>query len=310
MIAHAPSRSHSTSTVRATQSFVSIMAAVWRRPSLTAIEVLWRWAAGLPLLAVCAWQLQRLRASLPIDLPALQALTVFKPLEAGATLSQTLHRLLPVLEPTLLWLIPSFLLLRTIAAALGRAALLRRLAPGSRPRLLSTFALSAFRTAALLATLALWVIGIRWANTIAITAPAARGAEPNLVLLAALVVFGTLALFVAWSLTIWLIDAAFVLSADSHSVIAALRAAAGSRTLRSQLIEVDLVMGIVKVALIVLAMVFSACPLPFQEIESITFLTWWWIGVAVLYLLASDLFHVVRLACCAAAARQPSSARR
>jgi hypothetical protein len=65
--------------------------------------------------------------------------------------------------------------------------------------------------------------------------------------------------------------------------------------LRPKLIEVNLVMGIVKVALIVLAMVFSACPLPFENVESQTFLTWWWIGVAVLYLVASDYFHVVRV---------------
>jgi hypothetical protein len=68
-------------------------------------------------------------------------------------------------------------------------------------------------------------------------------------------------------------------------------------------------MGIVKVALIVLGMVFSACPLPFASVESQTFLTWWWIGVGVLYLVASDYFHVVRASAYDALYRLHESAR-
>jgi hypothetical protein len=83
--------------------------------------------------------------------------------------------------------------------------------------------------------------------------------------------------------------------------IAGLRAALGcdavrSGPLRSKLIEINLVMGIVKVALLVLAMVFSATPLPFANAESQSFLIWWWISVGGLYAIASDFFHVVRAA--------------
>ena len=56
-------------------------------------------------------------------------------------------------------------------------------------------------------------------------------------------------------------------------------------------------MGIVKVALLVLALVFSACPLPFESVEIADVSdAWWWSGVGVLYLVASDYFHVVRAA--------------
>ncbi len=61
-----------------------------------------------------------------------------------------------------------------------------------------------------------------------------------------------------------------------------------------KLVEINLVMGIVKIALIVLAMVFSATPLPFESVTTPEFLMWWWAGVTVLYLLASDFFHVAR----------------
>jgi hypothetical protein len=64
--------------------------------------------------------------------------------------------------------------------------------------------------------------------------------------------------------------------------------------LKSKLVEINLVMGIVKIALIVLAMVFSATPLPFESVATPQFLAWWGVGVTVLYLLGSDFFHVAR----------------
>jgi hypothetical protein len=64
---------------------------------------------------------------------------------------------------------------------------------------------------------------------------------------------------------------------------------------KSKLIEINLVMGIVKIALIVLAMVASACPLPFESVATPEFMLWWYGFVSILYFLASDLFHVVRL---------------
>jgi hypothetical protein len=54
-------------------------------------------------------------------------------------------------------------------------------------------------------------------------------------------------------------------------------------------------MGIVKIALIVLAMVLSACPLPFESVATPEFMTWWYACVMVIYLIASDFFHVVHL---------------
>ena len=65
--------------------------------------------------------------------------------------------------------------------------------------------------------------------------------------------------------------------------------------LKSKLVEINLVMGIVKIALMVLALVFSATPLPFESAATPEFLWCWWIGVAVLYFIASDFFHVARL---------------
>jgi hypothetical protein len=76
---------------------------------------------------------------------------------------------------------------------------------------------------------------------------------------------------------------------------ASLTAAFRLGPVRSKLVEINLVMGIVKIALIVLAMVFSACPLPFESVATPGFMLQWYGLVTVLYLIASDFFHVVRL---------------
>jgi hypothetical protein len=127
--------------------------------------------------------------------------------------------------------------------------------------------------------------------------PMDRGLEPAYVPGFAMAVVMTLLLFVLWAATSWVLRIAPVLAmARGLGPIASLRAALGLGPLRSKLIEINLVMGIVKVALIVLVLVFSSCPLPFESVESQAFLTWWWAGVGVLYLIASDYFHVVRVA--------------
>jgi len=66
--------------------------------------------------------------------------------------------------------------------------------------------------------------------------------------------------------------------------------------MRGKLVEINLVMGIVKLALIVLAMVASASPLPLQTIVTPEFMICWYLGVTVVYFAASDFFHVVGLA--------------
>jgi hypothetical protein len=66
--------------------------------------------------------------------------------------------------------------------------------------------------------------------------------------------------------------------------------------LTAKLIEVNLVLGIVRLALIVLALVFSAIPLPFTADMTGAALYGWWALVTLLYLAASDFFQVVRLA--------------
>jgi hypothetical protein len=137
---------------------------------------------------------------------------------------------------------------------------------------------------------------LQWAGRVAIAAPVAAGQEPDAVRYAAMVIVFSLGLFTLWAVVSWVLSVApLVAMLRGVGPAASLAGAFRLGPVRGKLVEINLVMGIVKIALIVLAMVASASPLPFQSVESAGFLTWWYVGVTVVYFVASDFFHVVRL---------------
>jgi hypothetical protein len=292
--------------VRGTQSFVGVMGAVWRRPSLTALEIAWRWVAALAFLWVAAVMLGGLgvdvhltgvRAGGAVDTSALQAMTVFKPVAAVATLHSFAVITLAVVWPAVHWLVIEACVFWLIVAALGRTLVLRRLDATLRARTWSMLVLSALRALLLAAVWAVWIWGVEWASRVEITGPAAHGLESNVVAFSGLVICGTLGLYVAWGAASWPLQLAPLLAmryglGPGASLNRALRAG----PVRGKLVEINLVMNIVKLALLVLAMVFSASPLPFTSVATQAFLTGWWTVVMLLYFAMSDYFHVVRAA--------------
>jgi len=296
--------------VRGTQSFVHVMVSVWKRPSLTAIEVLWRWVIGLPslwLIATCAWRIWLDATGGTAD-PArlgLARITVTDPFAAAQHIAFAGSQLLPPMQHTAAWLVPLLLAAWVIVAAFGRTAVLRRMDPSLPPRRVALLVLGALRIAFLTATVLLWLRTVLWAGAATVTAPTARGEEPNLVLYFTLIIAATLLIFIAWALTNWVLSIAPMLATlHNLSPWEAIRAATRLGPMRGKLIEINLVMGIVKVSLIVLALVFSSTPLPFESYTSAGFLQVWWAGVVLLYVLFSDYFHVVRMAVSLALCRE------
>jgi hypothetical protein len=99
---------------------------------------------------------------------------------------------------------------------------------------------------------------------------------------------------VFWAVCSWPFQLAPLLAMEENiGPLSALRSAISGGGVRSKLVEINLVMNIVKIAVLVLGMVFSASPLPFSSVETQTFLNCWWAGVIALYFAASDYFHVV-----------------
>jgi hypothetical protein len=282
--------------LRETQSFVHTLAACWKRPSLTALEVFWRWAFGAPALALVAYQALGVWHQSRVDTSALKQISLLDPMGAAATLAQTATVLMPLVLRVAEWLAPLLLVVWVIVSSFGRVLVLRRFDAQLHARPVTLMLLQAARMAALLGCFALWFVSLQAADGVAIKLPIASGHEPNLVLYCALVIGATLGMFALWAVVSWALSVGPLL-AMLHNLGAAASLAAAFRLgpLRSRLIEINLVMGIVKIALIVLAMVASACPLPFESVATPQFMAWWYAGVTILYLLASDLFHVVRL---------------
>jgi len=67
------------------------------------------------------------------------------------------------------------------------------------------------------------------------------------------------------------------------------------RPFAGKLAEINLVLGIVKLALVVVAMVLSAAPLPFSDELGPSAMRCVLVGSVVFFLVVNDFFQVVRL---------------
>jgi hypothetical protein len=276
---------------------------------LTGLEVLWRWIYGIPALWVTVTLANKRVAphlaggsglsALGLDRALLNdpvgALTA-DPMGVVGKFEHAVGIVLPGLLQLAVWLVPVLVAVWIVASSIGRTIVLRRADSGLKPRVLTLMALQSIRLAAMAGSFWVWFAGVQFAARVAVTTPIAAEQEPNLVLYCAMTIVTTLGLFVLWGIVSWVFSIAPLLAMlRGLGVIASLAAAVRLGSLKSKLVEINLVMGIVKIALMVLAMVFSACPLPFQTVTTPGFLAIWWAGVSVLYLLGSDFFHVVRL---------------
>jgi hypothetical protein len=285
-----------TIPVRSTQSFVHTLSECWRRPSLTALEIAWRWTLGIPTIALLVHEAARVLRQTPLDWAALERMSLTDPLTAAATLARAVEALTPATLHIAAWLAPLLAVAWVIVSSLGRTLVLRRADPGLHARAVTLTALQVPRILALASVFAVWLCCLRAADRFAVDGPIASGQEPNLVLFCTIAIVSTLGLFSLWAVGSWIFFVAPLLAMRRNlSAAASLANAFRLGPVRNQLMELNLVMGIVKIALIVLAMVLSACPLPFESVATPEFMRWWYAGTAVLYIIASDFFHISRL---------------
>ncbi len=290
-----------TVPVRGTQSFVRVMQWCWRHPGVTALEVAWRWVYG----SFALWILWREGRAIVSDVTGgrntlaslgLDQLTITDPLGATSRVATALGLLLPEMLHAAAWVLPLLLAAWLLASTAGRTLVLQRVDRRLRIHPVTLGSLQFIRILALGTSLLLWGLLVSWAGTTAVTAPLAAGGPPQLVEYFAIVIVGTLSLFTLWAIVSWAFSLAPIVSMERGSGVRdSLQASVERGPIRLKLVEINLVMGIVKIALIVLAMVLSACPLPFESVMTTEFFRNWTLGVALLYLLASDFFHVARM---------------
>lgn len=286
-----PNSLQSRVPVRGTQSLVHTFGDCWSRPSLLALEVAWRWIYGIPALLLIYYEGSRILASVPLASTGVYEFSLVDTQRAEVIIADVWTMITPPLFHALLWLAPLLGVGWAVASGVGRSFVLRRFDPELPFRPGAMIAMQLLRVVALGASAVAWFSAIqRAANT------ALSGDEPNLVLYFALVICLSLAVFTLWGLISWVFSVAPLLALlEGTSIASSLRRSLRLGPLRGKLIEVNLVLGIIKLALVVLAMVFSACPLPFATVMTGMPLYLWWAVVTVLYLAASDFFQVARL---------------
>lgn len=284
---------HSTQPVRGTQQMVDHMGWVFRRSRITLLEIAWRWIFAIPFLWICWGQMQLIAVALPPDRAGVDLLNTQNPWIDGVQLGAVWMRYVPYIVHALYWLLPAGLVAWSVMAGLGRGLVLRRIEPHVDYRPLPIMFLQGCWLALLLATFLAWYECIQWIAATHIRSAAA----PDLVGYSIWVIFVSLGLFILWAVISWpFIIAPILALKEQRSALSALvESFRLGRSFTAELIEINLTMGIVKLMLLVLAMVFSASPLPFaQEVGSST-LHAAMAASTIFYCLASDYFQVVRL---------------
>lgn len=281
------------SPVRGTQSLVGQMGWVLSRPSLTALEVAWRWLVGVPLLFVCWTELQRILTMLPVETTGLDKLDITNPWVSALRVASAWDAYRPHVVESLRWLVPVAAVAWVIVSGIGRNLVLKRMEPRLPFRFAGMIALQAAWVVLLALTGWAWWSAIGWAAQRSI----GSGGEPDLVGYSVWAIVLTLGFFVLWAVISWAVTIApMLLLLEDRSPVAALSQSMSlSKAFTGKLVEVNLVMGIVKLALLVLAMVFSSVLIPFADQVGAGILQVEWLIVSVLYFVASDYFQVVRL---------------
>jgi len=279
--------------VRGTQTLVDQMGWVFQRPALVALEVAWRWLFGVPFLAVCWLQAHAILRALPLDATGLTNLDMQNPWVAATQIASAWARYEPHVAAVFVWFLPAAVVAWCVVSGIGRALVFVRVEPGLRFRPLAMIALQVKWLALWCVVFVGWLSAMRWAAANHIAA----AGEPDLIGFSIWTIFLSLAFFTLWALVSWPVAAAPVLLlGEDRTVWSSLwESLRLGRTLSAKLVETNLVMGIVKLALAVLAMVLSAAPLPFSDQLGPDAMHFVWLGAILFYLVASDYFHIVRM---------------
>lgn len=280
------------SPVRGTQSFLYVLRYCRKHPSLLSLEVLWRWLFGVPFCALLYIHLSRLYLtySQAIAATGIWDASILYPEKVAVVFAHLYDLIAPPVFHLLLWAVPLGVVGWSIVSGIGRNTLLRRYDPSLPRRWASLIVLQFLRALCYLGTILLWFLAMRWAAR----AELWSGSQ-SIVAYCVLVIVFSLGAFTAWALASWILSIAPILVLlERRSAPSALARSFRLGSLTAKLVEINLNMGVIKLALTVLALVWSAIPLPFQAVVQGNSLYAWWAVGAVLYCVLSDFFQVAR----------------
>jgi hypothetical protein len=259
---------------------------------------------GLPVLVACWIEAQRILTEIPLESAGLTGIDPQNPWVAAVQLSHAWLLYKPEAAAALRWLVPLAAAAWVVISGLGRSVELWKLASASGRQvrlrakgLMGMMVLQAAWLAVMGTMVGAWAWAMGWAGATHIATGGLADAEPDLLGFSMWAIFLSLGFYTAWAIVSWPVGIAPVLMVmeECGAAQALGRSVRLGKAFTSKVVEINLVMGIVTLALIVLAMVLSAAPLPFSDQLGTDALHVLWAVAAVLYLIASDYFQVVRL---------------
>jgi hypothetical protein len=256
--------------------------------------VLWRWLFGIPLIVVLVWEGWRIYAATAVQIAAtgIYDASLSDPTNAAVALSNVDALLAPPIRHVLLWLVPVAIFTWAVISGIGRNAVLHRYDRSLPRRWVAMILLQLLRVVFLAGSVILWFAVIQW-----VAGATLSGSSPNIASYFALIICLSLGIFTLWALVSWVFSIAPLLALlENGGIASSLMRSLRLGPLKGKLVEINLIMGIIKLVLMVLALVWSAMPLPFQaEMQGPSLYAWWTVGT-ILYCIASDFFQVARLA--------------
>jgi hypothetical protein len=196
------------------------------------------------------------------------------------------------------WSLPAWAVAWIVVSALGRNLLLMRIEPKVRFRLGTMIALQMAWVGLFALVTWGWFRSMEWVGASNMSvANIGSGGEPDLVGFFIWAIFLSLGFFTLWALVSWPVAVAPLLAQlEGGSALTSFgQTFRLGRPFTGKLVEINLVMGIAKIALAVVAMVLSAAPLPFSDELGPEAMHGIAAASVVFFLVANDYFQVVRI---------------
>lgn len=282
------------SPVRGTQSFLYVLRYCRNHPSLLSLEILWRWLFGILFCYLLYTHLARLYLThaKAIAATGIWDASIIYPEKVSVILAHLYDLIAPPISHLLFWAVPLGVAGWSIVSGVGRNTVLRRYDKSLPRRWGSLIVLQFLRACSYAGAILFWFLALRWSARSELWS-----GSQSIVAYCALVIVFSLGIFTAWALVSWILSIAPILVLlERRSALSALARSFRLGPLTAKLVEINLNMGLIKLALTVLALVWSAIPLPFEAVVQGNSLYAWWAAGAVLYCVISDFFQVARIA--------------
>lgn len=260
-----------------------------RDPALLLIEVGWRWSFGAIAVLIAAFSAYLILDSIAFDPRRLQAMAALNPLQLAQYIVEGIASIHALLWRAALLMALVLSAIWVLFSALGRYAALARPALNPGASLPMCFVVSVLRAMVTLAGVIAWFLAGLFAA--AVGSPATRDAMPNFGLISAILFLAFLVIVSVGSTLNWFLSLVPLRNEPKLSE------ALGStltfiRSRRDELLEISIVSGIIRAALLLVAVLLSIAA--GNLITNTRMLLADLLAISLLYFLLADFLYVAR----------------